>query len=42
LAQKINANFLCDEENPLIESKEEQELAVEIDQDLNAVNKRVV
>ncbi len=37
LAQKINANFLCDEENPLIESKEEQELAVEIEQDLNAM-----
>ena len=40
LAQKINANFLCDEENPLIESKEEQELATDIDQDLNAVRRR--
>ena len=39
LAQKINANFLCDEENPLIESKEEQELAADIDQDLNAVRR---
>lgn len=34
IAQKINADFLCDEENPLIESKEEQELAVDIDHDL--------
>jgi len=35
LAQKINADFLCDEENPLIESKEEQELAIDIDQELS-------
>ena len=69
LAQKINADFLCDEgnfsmhllnlisvfeltvqieeitsnsanqtENPLMESKEEQELAVGIDEELNEVN----
>lgn len=34
VAQKINADFLCDEENPLMESKEEQELAVDIERDL--------
>lgn len=37
IAQRINADFLCDEENPLIESKEEQELAADIEQDLNEV-----
>ena len=37
LAQKINADFSCDEESPLVESKEEQELAVEIEQDLHEV-----
>ena len=35
LAQKINADFLCDEENPLIESSDEQELASDIERDLN-------
>jgi Golgi SNAP receptor complex protein 1 len=35
LAQKINADFLCDEENPLMDSKEEQSLATEIEKDLN-------
>ena len=35
LAQKINADFLCDEENPLIESSDEQELATDIERDLN-------
>lgn len=35
LAQRINADFLCDEENPLLESKEEQELGSDIESDLN-------
>ena len=35
LAQKINADFLCDEENPLIESSDEQELSLDIERDLN-------
>lgn len=35
IAQKINANFLCDEENPLIESNDEQSLASEIERDLS-------
>lgn len=34
VAQKINANFLCDEENPLIENDDEQQLASEIERDL--------
>lgn len=34
IAQKINADFLCDEENPLIESNDEQILASEIERDL--------
>lgn len=34
IAQKINANFLCDEENPLIENDDEQVLASEIERDL--------
>ncbi|KAJ1404030.1 hypothetical protein B484DRAFT_404929 [Ochromonadaceae sp. CCMP2298] len=34
IAQKINANFLCDEENPLIESEDEQIVASEIERDL--------
>jgi len=38
LAQRINADFLCDEENPLMESKEEQELASDIDNDLNELS----
>lgn len=35
IAQKINANFLCDEENPLMESVDEQSLSSEIERDLN-------
>lgn len=35
IAQKINANFLCDEENPLIESDDEQLLGSEIERDLS-------
>lgn len=35
VAQKMNADFLCDEENPLLDSKEEQELSVLIDRNLN-------
>ena len=38
LAQKINADFLCDEENPLIESKEEQSLSSEIERDLHELS----
>lgn len=38
LAQRINADFLCDEENPLLESKEEQELASDIEEDLNELS----
>eukprot|EP01039_Chlorochromonas_danica_P005109 gene5109-5615_t len=34
IAQRINANFLYDEENPLVESNDEQSLAVEIEHDL--------
>lgn len=37
LAQRINADLCCDEESPLIESKEEQELAAEIEHDLKEV-----
>eukprot|EP01041_Mallomonas_annulata_P004096 gene4096-8144_t len=42
LAQRINADFLCDEENPLMESKEEQELASDIDHDLNELSDCIV
>lgn len=35
LAQKINADFLCDEENPLTEGEEEQTLSSEIERDLH-------
>jgi Golgi SNAP receptor complex protein 1 len=35
MAQKINADFLCDEENPLLDSREEHELSVQIDRNLN-------
>ena len=35
VAQKINADFLCDEENPLVENREEQELSSDIERDLN-------
>jgi len=35
MAQKINADFLCDEENPLLESRDEQELSSDIERDLN-------
>lgn len=40
LAQKINADFLCDEENPLITDShaEEQALAVQIERDLVELN----
>ena len=38
LAQKINADFLCDEENPLIESNDEQELSSDIERDLNELS----
>lgn len=38
LAQKINADFLCDEENPLLENREEQELANDIERDLNELS----
>mmetsp|Transcript_14734 Transcript_14734/g.24432 ORF Transcript_14734/g.24432 Transcript_14734/m.24432 type:complete len:235 (+) Transcript_14734:74-778(+) len=34
VAQKINANFLCDEENPLIGNEDEQSIASEIERDL--------
>ena len=33
-AQKIDAEFLCDEENPLIKNSEERELSSEIERDL--------
>ena len=35
IAQKINADFLCDDENPLLDSKEEQELSVLIARNLD-------
>jgi len=35
VAQKINAEFLCDEENPLMASNEERELSSEIERDLH-------
>lgn len=38
LAQKINADFLCDEENPLLENREEQELGNDIDRDLQELS----
>eukprot|EP00602_Paraphysomonas_sp_CaronLab_P000515 CAMPEP_0185019638 /NCGR_PEP_ID=MMETSP1103-20130426/2256_1 /TAXON_ID=36769 /ORGANISM="Paraphysomonas bandaiensis, Strain Caron Lab Isolate" /LENGTH=223 /DNA_ID=CAMNT_0027550065 /DNA_START=38 /DNA_END=706 /DNA_ORIENTATION=- len=38
LAQKISADFLCDEENPLLENKEEQELSSDIENDLNELS----
>lgn len=38
LAQKINADFLCDEENPLVESNDEQELSSDIERDLNELS----
>jgi hypothetical protein len=40
LAQKINADFLCDEENPLLggSHSEEQALAVQIERDLVELN----
>ena len=40
LAQKINADFLCDEENPLMGShhSEEQALAANIERDLAELN----
>ncbi len=34
IAQKINADFLCDEENPLLDSKEEADLSAQIDRNL--------
>lgn len=37
LAQKLNADFLCDEENPLIENREDESLAKSIEIDLNEV-----
>ena len=38
IAQRINADFLCDEENPLIEDSDEQLLAGEIERDLTELN----
>jgi Golgi SNAP receptor complex protein 1 len=38
IAQRINADFLCDEENPLIEDADEQQLAGEIERDLTELN----
>lgn len=38
LAQKINADFLCDEENPLAEGEEEQSLSSEIERDLQELS----
>ena len=38
IAQRINADFLCDEENPLIEDSDEQMLAGEIERDLTELN----
>ena len=38
IAQRINADFLCDEENPLIEDNDEQSLAHEIESDLAELN----
>jgi len=35
LSQRINANFLCDEENPLMEGDEEQSLSTDIERDLS-------
>jgi len=35
LSQRINANFLCDEENGLLEGHEEQNLSTEIERDLS-------
>ena len=34
MAQKINADFLCDEENPLLENQEERSLSMDLDKDL--------
>ena len=34
-AQKIDAEFLCDEENPLMKNSEERELSSEIERDLS-------
>lgn len=38
LAQKINADFLCDEENPLVEGEEERSLSSEIERDLHELH----
>ena len=38
LAQKINADFLCDEENPLTEGSEERSLSTEIERDLHELS----
>ena len=38
LAQKINADFLCYEESPLLDSNEENELASDIERDLNELS----
>ena len=39
LAQKINADFLCDEENPLLEHHdEESNLSSDVEKDLTEVN----
>jgi len=38
IAQKINADFLCDEENPLIGNKEEQEYSEDIERDLSELS----
>ena len=37
ISQKINADYLCDEENALLESKEEQEMSSIIENDLKKV-----
>ena len=42
IAQKINADFLCDEENPLLLSTEEQSLASQIEHDLVDFHEAIV
>ena len=38
IAQQINADILCDEERPLVEGHEEQDLASEIERDLTELS----
>jgi hypothetical protein len=38
MAQKISADFLCDEENPLMENHEERDLSLDVDKDLTELS----